>query len=76
MTAAPLHSHPYRSPIIISVICDLYFTGHASFVTRHQSLFPSHRASDRAVSWEVPKSMVALVSTAVGFPFQLSFGAY
>ena len=76
MTAAPLRSHPYHSPIIISVIRDLYFTGCASFVTRHQSLFPSHWASDGTVSWEVPKSMVALVSTAVGFPFQLSFGAY
>ncbi|KAN0134252.1 hypothetical protein V8E53_008024 [Lactarius tabidus] len=64
LSAPALCSHPYRSPIIISIIRDLFFTGRVSFVTRNQSLFPSHQASDGAVNWEVSKLMVALVATA------------
>ncbi|KAN0141764.1 hypothetical protein V8E53_000226 [Lactarius tabidus] len=64
LSVPALRSHPYHSPIIISVIRDLFFTRRVSFVTQNQSLFPSHQASDGAVNWEVSKSMVALVVTA------------
>ncbi|KAN0137667.1 hypothetical protein V8E53_004492 [Lactarius tabidus] len=65
LSGVPLRSHPYCSTIIISVIRDLFFSGCVSFVARHQSLFPSHRGPDGVVSWEVPKTMVALVATGL-----------
>jgi hypothetical protein len=68
LSGVPLCSHPYRSTIIISVICDLFFSGRVLFVARHQSLFPSHRGPDGVVSWEVLKTMVALVATGVSIP--------
>ncbi|KAN0138827.1 hypothetical protein V8E53_003215 [Lactarius tabidus] len=57
-------SQPYRSPIIISVIWDLFFSGNPSFVTKHQDQFPSRTGTNGDIIWEVPKAMVALVSIA------------
>ncbi|KAN0140700.1 hypothetical protein V8E53_001527 [Lactarius tabidus] len=60
----PQTSRPYRSPIVISVIQDLFFSGNPSFVTKHQDQFPSRTGTNGDIIWEVPKAMVALVSTA------------
>jgi hypothetical protein len=69
----PQVSQPYRSTIIISVIRDLFFTGNKPFVKRHQDQFPSHRGTEGETVWEVPKAMVALVSTAVKVSASLLF---
>jgi len=60
-------SHAYRSPVIISIICDLFFTGKMPFVLWHQDLLPSHEGLDGNITYEVPMSMVALVATVVCF---------
>ncbi|KAI9453765.1 hypothetical protein BJY52DRAFT_1189338 [Lactarius psammicola] len=59
-----LRNRPYRSTIITSVIRDLFFTGPVPFVIQHQDLLPSYQGADGTVTYEVPKAMVALVSTA------------
>ncbi|KAH9010201.1 hypothetical protein EDB83DRAFT_2322513 [Lactarius deliciosus] len=56
---------PFRSSVIISVARDLYFSGNTPFVTVHQDQFPCHHGPNGDIIWEVPKAMVALVSTAV-----------
>ncbi|KAH9069504.1 hypothetical protein EDB83DRAFT_2518271 [Lactarius deliciosus] len=63
LVGSPHLSRPYRSPIIISVIRDLYFSGNMPFVTRHQDQFPSRQGTEGDVVWEVPKAMVRLVAT-------------
>ena len=67
LSASPRRSQPYRSTVIISVICDLFFTGPVPFAIRHQDLFPPSCGADGAANREVPKVMVALVSTVVHF---------
>ncbi|KAN0141621.1 hypothetical protein V8E53_000083 [Lactarius tabidus] len=64
LIGVPNISRPYHSSIIISVIRDLFFSGNTPFVVQHQALFPSHEGTSGDVIWEVPKAMVALVSTA------------
>ncbi|KAN0136269.1 hypothetical protein V8E53_005874 [Lactarius tabidus] len=64
LIGVPNISRPYRSSIIISVIRDLFFSGNTPFVVQHQALFPSREGTSGDVIWEVPKAMVALVSTA------------
>ncbi|KAH8994679.1 hypothetical protein EDB86DRAFT_3078043 [Lactarius hatsudake] len=63
LVGSPHLSRPYRSPIIISVIRDLYFSGNTPFVTCHQDQFPSRQGTEGDVIWEVPKAMVGLVAT-------------
>jgi hypothetical protein len=64
---------PYQSSVIISVIRDLFFSGTMPFVTHHQDQFPSRQGADDVTIWEVPKAMVALVSTAVNVYFHDCF---
>ncbi|KAN0138015.1 hypothetical protein V8E53_004186 [Lactarius tabidus] len=59
-------SQPYRNEQIITVICDLYFTGYPmSFAVKYEDRFPLHRGDDGTASCEVPIPMVALVVTAL-----------
>ena len=44
---------------------DVFFTGPEPFATQHRDLFPSHLGPDGERVAEVPKAMLALVSTAV-----------
>ena len=67
LIGSPNISQPYRSTIIISIIRDLFFVGHSSFVLRHQALFLCHKGTNGEDIWEVPKAMVASVSTGVRF---------
>ncbi|KAH9013244.1 hypothetical protein EDB84DRAFT_1568754 [Lactarius hengduanensis] len=67
LSAAPARRLPYRSNIITSVIRDLFFTGPVPFATQHRDLFPTQPGVNGTVAYEIPKSMLALVSTA-GFP--------
>ena len=67
LIGSPNISWPYHGTIIISIICDLFFVGHSFFVSRHQALFPCHKGTNGEDIWEVPKAMVALVSTGVRF---------
>jgi hypothetical protein len=67
LTGLPLRSRPYRNTIIISVIRDIFFTGPVPFATQHRDLFPSHPGPVGEPIPEVPKAMLALVSTAVRF---------
>ncbi|KAN0136175.1 hypothetical protein V8E53_006035 [Lactarius tabidus] len=64
LTGSALCSRPYRSSIIISVIRDIFFTGPVPFATQHRDLFPSHPGPVGEAIPEVPKAMLALVSTA------------
>ncbi|KAN0131589.1 hypothetical protein V8E53_010431 [Lactarius tabidus] len=64
LTGSALRSRPYRSSIIISVIRDIFFTGPVPFATQHRDLFPSHPGPVGEAIPEVPKAMLALVSTA------------
>ena len=66
LSGLPHRSQPYRSTIIISVICDVFFLGPFPFVTRHKELFPTYITTGDVIQ-EVPRAMVALVSTAVCF---------
>jgi hypothetical protein len=51
---------------IITVICDLYFTGYPmSFAAKYEDHFPLHQGDDGRASCEVPIPMVALVAMAV-----------
>ncbi|KAH9177497.1 hypothetical protein EDB89DRAFT_2064480 [Lactarius sanguifluus] len=65
LSAPPSCRLPYRSNIITSVIRDLFFTGPVPFATRHRDLFPTHPGVNGTVAYEIPKSMLALVSTAL-----------
>ena len=59
-------SQPYRNKRIITVIRDLYFSGHpTSFAKKFEDHFPLHRGDDGNASREVPIPMVALVATGV-----------
>jgi hypothetical protein len=69
LSASARRSQPYRCTVIILVIRDLFFTGPVPFATWHQDLFPPTCGSKETTNREVPKVMVALVSTAVCFPF-------
>ncbi|KAF8266679.1 hypothetical protein EI94DRAFT_1701560 [Lactarius quietus] len=64
LIGSPLCSRPYRSSVILSVIRDKFFSGADSFVTKHRDSFPSHLGPDGEAIPEVPKAMLALVSTA------------
>ena len=60
-------TQPYRNDRIITVICDLFFSGgSALFATRHDTLF-TQRHADSSVTREVPMAMICLVVTGVGF---------
>ncbi|KAH9021346.1 hypothetical protein EDB85DRAFT_2152464 [Lactarius pseudohatsudake] len=63
LSAVPAHRLPYRSNIITSVIRDLFFTGPVPFATQHWDLFPTQPGVNGTVAYEIPKSMLALVST-------------
>ncbi|KAH9171422.1 hypothetical protein EDB89DRAFT_2229939 [Lactarius sanguifluus] len=63
LSAPPSRHLPYRSNIITSVIRDLFFTGPVPFATRHWDLFPTHPGVNGTVAYEIPKSMLTLVST-------------
>jgi hypothetical protein len=74
LSAPPLRSQLYWSTVIISVLHDLFFTGAVPFVQQHKTLFPSYHAAKGTANHEVPKAMVAIVTTAVSlsfFSFQL-----
>ncbi|KAN0107248.1 hypothetical protein V8E52_010357 [Russula decolorans] len=61
-----LRAQPYRNERIISVICDLYFSGGTtSFAARFSHCFPTHPGHDGEPRNEVPVAMVALVATAL-----------
>ncbi|KAN0141683.1 hypothetical protein V8E53_000145 [Lactarius tabidus] len=47
-----------------NVLIGLLQTRNLSFVTKHQDQFPSCTGTNGDIIWEVPKAMVALVSTA------------
>ncbi|KAH9017755.1 hypothetical protein EDB83DRAFT_2320999 [Lactarius deliciosus] len=64
LSAPPSRRLPYRSNIITSVIRDLFFTGPVPFATQHRELFPTHPGVNGTVAYEIPKSMLTLVSTA------------
>ncbi|KAH8988113.1 hypothetical protein EDB92DRAFT_1948290 [Lactarius akahatsu] len=64
LVGSPDLRHPFRSSVIISVARDLYFSGNTPFVTVHQDQFPCRHGPNGDIIWEVPKAMVALVSTA------------
>lgn len=64
LSASARRSQPYRCTVIILVIRDLFFTGPVPFATWHQDLFPPTCGSKETTNREVPKVMVALVSTA------------
>ncbi|KAN0130461.1 hypothetical protein V8E53_011724, partial [Lactarius tabidus] len=63
LSAPPHRGQPYCSTVIISVLCDLFFTGPVPFVTQHQDLFPLSCGTKGATYREVPKPMVALIAT-------------
>ncbi|KAF8262615.1 hypothetical protein EI94DRAFT_1704624 [Lactarius quietus] len=65
LSAPPLRSQPYRSTVIISVLCALFFTGAVPFVQRHAKHFPSYQAAEGTANREVPKAMVAIVATGL-----------
>jgi Domain of unknown function (DUF6532) len=63
---AVMRTRPYRNPLIIRVIRDMYFVGgRGSFSTTLSSRFATFEDSDGSIHLEVPKPMVALVATAV-----------
>ncbi|KAH9024453.1 hypothetical protein EDB83DRAFT_2527161 [Lactarius deliciosus] len=64
LVGSPDLRRPFRSSVIISVARDLYFSGNTPFVTVHQDQFPCRHGPNGDIIWEVPKAMVALVSTA------------
>ncbi|KAH9060276.1 hypothetical protein EDB87DRAFT_1728537 [Lactarius vividus] len=64
LVGSPDLRRPFRSSVIISVARDLYFSGNTPFFTLHQDQFPCHHGPNGDIIWEVPKAMVALVSTA------------
>ncbi|KAH9067676.1 hypothetical protein EDB87DRAFT_1678000 [Lactarius vividus] len=64
LVGSPDLCRPFRSSVIISVARDLYFSGNTPFFTLHQDQFPCHHGPNGDIIWEVPKAMVALVSTA------------
>ncbi|KAH9952290.1 hypothetical protein BGW80DRAFT_1260950 [Lactifluus volemus] len=62
---AVMRTRPYRNPLIIRVIRDMYFVGgRGSFSTTLSSRFATFEDSDGSIHLEVPKPMVALVATA------------
>ncbi|KAH8979375.1 hypothetical protein EDB92DRAFT_1821052 [Lactarius akahatsu] len=64
LVGSPDLRHPFHSSVIISVLCDLYFSGNTPFVTLHQDQFPCCHGPNEDIIWEVLKAMLALVSTA------------
>jgi Domain of unknown function (DUF6532) len=63
---AVMRTRPYRNPLIIRVIRDMYFVGgRGSFSATLSSRFATFEDSDGSTHFEVPKPMVALVATAV-----------
>ncbi|KAH9020988.1 hypothetical protein EDB85DRAFT_2152660 [Lactarius pseudohatsudake] len=64
LVGSPDLRRPFRSSVIISVLRDLYFSGNTPFVTLHQDQFPCRHGPNEDIIWEVPKAMLALVSTA------------
>ncbi|KAH9013013.1 hypothetical protein EDB85DRAFT_2158522 [Lactarius pseudohatsudake] len=64
LVGSPDLRRPFRSSVIISVLRDLYFSGNTPFVTLHQDRFPCRYGPNEDIIWEVPKAMLALVSTA------------
>lgn len=61
-----MRTRPYRNPLIITVIRDMYLVGgRGSFSATLSSRFDTFEDSVGSVHLEVPKPMVALVATAV-----------
>ncbi|KAH8983826.1 hypothetical protein EDB86DRAFT_3246848 [Lactarius hatsudake] len=62
--AVYVHQHIRQDHVYLSKMTVLMFKCPVPFATQHQELFPTHPGVNGTVAYEIPKSMLALVSTA------------
>ena len=68
----PWRLKPYWNDRILTVLCDIYFSGGTSSYARgFDAMFPSNEGPDGVKVCRMPEAMLGLVATGVSVSYQL-----